>query len=191
MAVALVVASGPSGAKWAKLWERLGRPALYGVNGVPQDALLRGICEYAVCTESECVEAYEDQPLKPGGLWIVSSAKAKYYSEPCIAYDESAYWQQGGISIGGSTIAALEHATAHYSEVHSIGIDLCYKDERRYWHSDHMDSSGVQEWHGVRTRWEWAWRAVKLNQWRQGKQWIDHSAGLLDILATPRIPAGL
>ena len=190
MSKSLVVASGPSGRQWAKLWLQLGCPDIYAVNGVLADAEMRRLCTYAVCTESECVEPWEDQPLDKGH-WIVSSHKAKYYTEACTAYDESDYWLQSGVSVGGSTIAALEHALARYDEVHSIGIDLCYKGETRYWHSDYMDSAGVVEWLGVRTRWEWCWRAVKLHDWRQGKPWIDHSAGLLDILARPKLPDGL
>lgn len=188
---ALVIASGPSGYAWEVLAEQLAPVALYGVNGALSDPLLLERCDYAVCTEAECAEPWEDRPLKPGGMWIVHPRKAQWYAEPCIPYEESDYWQQAGISVGGSTIAALDHALANYSEVHSIGIDLCYKGEQRYWHSDHMDSSGVVEWLGQRTRWEWCWRAVKLHQWRQGKPWIDHSAGLLDILAAPRLPDGL
>lgn len=80
-------------------------------------------------------------------------------------------------------------------EVHTIGMDFCFRDQKRHhWYSyptyqpDQFRSAAMfTRYKGIDTQWDWVEGALWLNSIeplfdKAGLKWIDHSHGLLEAM---------
>lgn len=205
---ALVICGGASGANWRDYANDA--DLLIVVNGavtaIPD-------CRYFMCTETDVTGEYIHTETPVHRVlhfrWAKRMAnKGNVYAAHKSDQETDArgivegVWRGPNTSAGGSGTSAL--GALHLAgilgckTVHSIGIDLCFRDtsnhhwyaERRYF-SDLLSGCNqtLVDCAGLKTMPFWIQSAKYLNYWREtyavpaGLDWQDHSNGLLEVVA--------
>lgn len=203
---ALVVCGGMSGANWRDVRADF----IIAVNGaVTQLPNAR----YFMCTECDVVGEYIHTETPTFRIlhqrWAKRMARKDNVYATCKSDQETdvrrikeGVWRGPMSSAGGvgtSAVGALHLAgILGCSTVHSVGIDLCFKDdashhwyeERRYF-EDLLAGCNqtLVECAGLKTMPFWLESAKYLLYWREayaepgGLTWIDHSNGLMQAIA--------
>lgn len=202
---ALVVCGGMSG----KDWQQYPADFIIAVNGAVSQI---PDCDYFMCTECDVVGEYIHTETPAHRIlhnrWAKRMARmdnvygtVKSDQETDVRGIAQGVWRGPQTEAGGvgtSALGALHLAgVLGCSAVHSVGIDLCFKDAaRHHWYDERRYfedllsgcNQRIVQCAGLDTMPFWVQSAKYLLWWRDtyaapaGLDWRDHSDGLLQVL---------
>ena len=209
-ATALVIGGGTSAAAWEDLQREVKADFLITINGVIQRIPAP---KYWTCTELDHAEGWIDAETPEHRILHQRWAKRmkrtdnvyatrKSDQESDIRIVNEGLWRGPTTTAGGVGTSAL--GALHFAgmlgcvKVHSIGIDLCFKDNaEHHWYPSRRYieellagcNQSVIMHAGLSTMPFWVASAKYLNWWRKeyadagGMTWEDHSSGLLQAIS--------